>query len=114
MIIVGVIVVVVVVILAIVLVRPTYYTATIKWEVYTSSVVSTIFVTLYFNNAIEDSGTLEPGYYAYSNSSYQWTGSSTDTLIVSATSTGGLLGSTSDSKSITVVDGGTYTVILNL
>jgi hypothetical protein len=88
--------------------------ATINIYVNSTHLLYSVSYNVYIDGSLIHSGTLNPGYSAYAPYSYHWSSSDPTTITLSATSTGGGLGSQSDSKSLVVSDGGTYTVNLDI
>jgi hypothetical protein len=86
--------------------------ATVNITVYSTHILFSISYNLYADGSLLDSDTLNAGYYAQYKYVHDWPSQGPTAITISATSTGGGLGTTSDSKTITVSDGGTYSVNL--
>jgi len=112
--IVAVVIVALVVILAVVFlaVVSTGSSATIVITVNSTHILYSVECRIFVGNSQIASGTLDPGHYVSYTHTYHWLSSDPTTVRVSATSTGGGLGSESDYDDITVSNGGTYTVDL--
>lgn len=87
-------------------------TATLNISVNSTHILLSISYNVYVDGSLIDSNTLGPGQYMQYSYTYHWTSSDPTTVTVSATSTGGGFGGESDSKAVTVTDGGTYTINL--
>lgn len=113
--IIGVVIVAIVVILAVVFLTFLQFsgsTATLNIYVNSTHILYSISYNVYVDGSLIDSDTLTPGYYMHYSYTYHWSSSDSTTVTVSASSTGGGLGGESDSKAVTVTDGGTYTINL--
>lgn len=86
--------------------------ATININVYSTHILFSVSYNLYIDGSLEDSGTLDAGYYVQYSYVHAWASSDSTSVTISATASGGGLGSTSDSEAITISDGGTYSVNL--
>ena len=104
--------VVVMVILAIVFFAFSRSTATLNIYVNSTHILFSVNYNLYVEGSLVDSGPISPGYYVYYTYTYDWSSSDPTTVTVAADSTGGGWGSVSDSETLVVSDGGSYTVNL--
>ena len=107
-------IVAIVVILAVVFlaVVSTGSSATIVITVHSTHILYSVECQTFVGNSQIASGTLDAGHDVSHTHTYHWLSSDPTTVRVSATSTGGGLGSESDYDDITVSNGGTYTVDL--
>lgn len=104
--------IVVLVILAVVFFGFTRSSATLHIYVTSTHLLYTVSYNLYVDGSLVDSdtlGALDTVHYTYT---YRWSSSDPTSVTVSATSTGGGFGSQSDSRFITVSDGGSFTINL--
>ena len=86
--------------------------ATLHINVNSTHLLFSVSYNLYVNGALIDSDTLAAGYYMAITYTYHWASQSSTTITVSATSTGGGFGSQTDSESVLVSNGGSFTVNL--
>lgn len=105
-------VIIIIVILAVVFIAFSRSDATLEIYVNSTHLIFSVSYNLYVDGSLVDSDTLSAGYYVHYTYAYHWSSSDSTTMTVSATSTGGGFGSESDSKTMTVWDGGSYTVNL--
>lgn len=107
-----VIIIVIIIVLAIAIPGIVGSKATINIRVYSTHILFSINYDLYVDGSLVDSDTLSAGYYAQYSYVYEWSSRDSTAVTISATSSGGGFGSTSDSDTIRVSDGGTYSVNL--
>jgi hypothetical protein len=107
-----VIIVVIIIILAIAIPGIVGSKATINITIYSTHILYSVSYNLYVDGSLADSGILSAGWYVQYSYEYKWPSGDSKAIVVSATSSGGGLGSTSDSDTIAVSDGGTYSVNL--
>jgi len=86
--------------------------ATIVLNVHSTHILYSVECYVFVGDKQIASGTLDPGYYATFTDNVYWPSKDPTTVRVSATSTGGGLGSQSDYYDLTMEDGYTYTVDL--
>ena len=86
--------------------------ATLHINVNSTHLLYSVSYNLYVDGSLIDSDTLSAGYYMAVTYTYHWASQSSTTITVSATSSGGGFGSQTDSDSVLVSDGGSYTVNL--
>lgn len=86
--------------------------ATMHIRVYSTHLLTSISYILSIDDELIDSGTLDVGDFLNLTYSYSWWFSDNATIEVSATSTGGLFGSVTDTETIAIEDEGSYTVNL--
>ena len=79
---------------------------------YSTHLIASVGCTLTIDDEVVQSGTLEPGEFLNYTSTYHWWLSHNATVVISAISMGGLLGSMTDTEILQILDGGTYTVNL--
>jgi len=109
--IVAITVIVVIVVLAAISFAFLRSTADLRVNVFSTHLL-TISYTLSVGEKLVESGTLDFGQYLNYSATYHWWFSDNATLEISATSTGGLLGSITDTGTVEMVNGGSYTVNL--
>lgn len=86
--------------------------ATIIVNIHSTHLLDTVSYNIYFDGVLKASGSVSPGYYMAHTFTYTWQSASSTVVMISASSTGGILGTYSDYDTLTVTNGGQYTVDL--
>lgn len=89
---------------------------TLNVKVSSSHILYSVHYQLLVNGVVREEGNLGPGasYIWTLDYKFPWAFTGQQSIVIKGTGTGGGLGDTSDSHSLTVVDGQTYSVTLNI
>ena len=109
---VAVVVLLIIIVAAMNLSSVTGSSATISVTIHSTHILNTVSYSLYVDSALKASGSLSALATVTKTITFHWESSDAVTVVVSATSSGGGVGSQSDQQTLTLSPGGSYAVNL--
>jgi hypothetical protein len=91
-----------------------FFTSTLIVNVHSEHIVNTVHYRLYINGAQQAEGDLAAGDTMIWTLYHRFSLLDSSTITVSVMATGGALGDTQDAKQLTIADGSTYEITLNV